>query len=91
MTEVHKPYNILGVRIGKPYFNYYGKEVTDGEVDILLGDNDGIEIFSGTPITESLIAKSLEAGAPVGPNIHKPIRLKNGVATYKVLVRPVSI
>lgn len=91
MTEVHRPYIILGVRIGEPYINCYDKVKTDGEVDIQLREGDGIEIFSGTPITESLIAKSLEAGAPIGPNIHKPIRIKDGVATYRVSVRQVSI
>ena len=91
MAEAKPPFHIVDVKIGEPHKNYYGKMQTNGLVTIRLKDDDGEEIVDGTPITESLVAMSLGDGEPVGRLAHKPIKFKNGLATYRVLVKAGSV
>ncbi|KKP47597.1 MAG: hypothetical protein UR39_C0003G0002 [Candidatus Woesebacteria bacterium GW2011_GWA1_33_30] len=83
---------IKRVRIGPPYKNVYNVRVTPAEVDILFAEDESYEVISGTEVTESLIACSIDSIAGVGPGAHKPKRIdhETKIATYDAFVRNVD-
>lgn len=79
-------YLVREVRLEKPHENLWGKMVQEGEVDLVIPEDMGLEILSGTRIAGQFRANSIDPAGGVGSGAHKPIRVTEDCATYRIAV-----